>query len=85
MPATIDLDHWKRDLSRMSREIEKDAATHKQLTYRAHVENTSPLRAILGNLCDREPPVLMSGPLRYRLATPLGGDAMNTSCSSSGG
>jgi hypothetical protein len=28
MPATIDLEHWKRDLSRLSREIEKDAATH---------------------------------------------------------
>jgi hypothetical protein len=28
MPATVDLDHWKRDLSRLSREMEKDAATH---------------------------------------------------------
>ena len=62
-----------------------DNLTAKQIAYRAHVENTSPLRAILGNLCDREPPVLMSGPLGYRLATPLGGRPVCGSTPAAGG
>jgi hypothetical protein len=73
LPGQQALSPRERQIVQVLATAPRDNLTVKQIAYRAHVENTSTLRAILGNLCERESPVLMSGPLGYRLVTPLGG------------
>ena len=46
----------------------RDWLVAKQIAARTHYGNDSTLRAILANLCERKPPVLISGHCGYQLA-----------------